>query len=151
MGSLAHSQLSPYLEKPDTLEMSKPRSKHLAGKPWAAPGHTDPEQSSPWEPSSTKPHRLQLGDQPLHPRSLPGLRYRFTSTERGWRDADIHHVPSDETPQSLLHAATTARISLPPKSFLSLLLLPQQNTPCSRGGAQGHRRVLLQPEHPWEL
>lgn len=58
------------------------------------------------------------------------------------------HPTHDETPQSLLHAATTARIALPPKFFLSVLLLPQQNNACSHGGAQGHRRVLLQPEHP---
>jgi len=110
---LAHSQLSPYLEKLDTLEMSKPRGKHLVGKPLVAPGRTTPGQSSPREPSSTKPHRLQLGNWPLHPRSPPALRHWFPSTERGWRDVDIHHVPGDETPQSLLDAATTARISLP--------------------------------------
>lgn len=92
MGWLAHSQLSPYLKKLDTLKMSKPRSKHLAGKPLAAPAHTAPGQSSPREPSSIKPYRLRLKDQPPHPRSLPGLRHQLTSTERGWRDAAIQHM-----------------------------------------------------------
>lgn len=58
VSSLAHSQLSPYLEKLDTLEMSKPRSNHLASRLLAAPSHTAPEQKSPWDPSSNKPHWL---------------------------------------------------------------------------------------------
>lgn len=40
MGSLAHHQLSLYLEKLDPLDMFKPRNKHLAGKPLTVPGHT---------------------------------------------------------------------------------------------------------------
>lgn len=40
MGSLAHHQLSLYLEKLDTLDMSKPRNKHLAGKLLTVPGHS---------------------------------------------------------------------------------------------------------------
>lgn len=56
---------------------------------------------------------MQLRNPPLHPRSLPGLQHQLTSTERSWRNADIHHVPGYQTPQSLLHATTNARISLP--------------------------------------
>lgn len=46
MGFLAHHQLSLYLEKLDILDMSKPRNKHLAGKPLTVPGHTATAQSS---------------------------------------------------------------------------------------------------------
>lgn len=52
MGSLAHHPLSLHLEKLDTLDMSEPRNKHLAGKPRTVPGHTTTAQSSSWDPSN---------------------------------------------------------------------------------------------------
>lgn len=92
VSSLAHSQLSPYLEKLDTLEMSKPRSNHLASRLLAAPSHTAPEQKSPWDPSSNKPHWLRREDRPLLGSPL-NVQHQFTSTKQGWRDADIHRIP----------------------------------------------------------
>lgn len=57
MGSLVHSQLSPYLEELDTLEMSQPRSKHLAskppGQPLAAPPQGRAAHGSPPPPNLT--------------------------------------------------------------------------------------------------